>query len=1150
VFWGENYSDFDSQGSQFTFDYSVAKQQLPNWTDYQANIDNLNPTALVAYVDSLPKLFCQKGLAEANSVNRSKKFLDGDVTVTINRANDGSYSETRNLSDGTQEITNYPASENPTINSCTIIDSDNDGVEDYYDARPLDPQVSLVSASRDIDGDGVPDANDPDKDNDGFDNDDDAFPLDASEWLDTDGDGIGNNSDTDDDGDGLVDAQDEYPLDANNVLDNDNDGVVNLFDVFPNDENTTKAVKFNFIDVASVGITESISKITTSELVWLKQGKPDKSLLDFLIPKAFAQAGTISLANETNLKSVDLNGEAIDDAVLSSDTFFIAETVATPDGKYVYQITSPLIQESLSNLSEEICNLYVLTQEDDSFECALDMKVKEPRPIQLQENSRVDYQLQGIQFRADNTAIFMGNGNDTSLYLLSPDFQVTQLPNGLPDERGPDISLNGSGWLDDEHVFLVVSYYNTITERNGPHIAAINITTNEVVDTGTEADILENGGGLVSQLDDVIFVGQRAIRWNGSEFVAAPDQEGGGIETIVDSYGRTWSYIDNYEGETPKLLTSNDGEHRIELSQAARNGLDDQPSSGTGSGMVYRNFGFSDNYVVHKYGMNAKDPVQTVEGQAYQASTVYSVANDQGYVIVDNRFSIWDYVPSANTTGDVNISYTALAGEAEVERTLTIPASAVAAYLAEYPEPINPLDYTDDLRQVTDNDTIRLFTPEPHRLGFCLYNLNDKSQSCELLEDYDSTSVRYDYLQGNKYLPQDYYECIDGNCSSGIQNLVVLDDQLYVYFRDDTDGQFYAATAGIDDFVSSGEDALTFTEVTHTAGESEIMASANEIKITTTTVLSDVTTQYADKRIVINFANRLNQYAELPDLYVVDSANEKLPLARDVVWNSLRNQATLYLASSVANYSEVNVTTDDWLFVRNSTKRHTLPDSLKLTVLPSSSFVLDNAVEAVVTDFNPADGYVELFTELSIANNAATIDMVSQPLNADNISNLLASATSAKVPEASIPIRVLPSGQGTANMTIELYAGNDAVNDEGERYAELSFTFNWYADSLSALFTVPAQDVEGSFITSSGQVVEITIENFDEDVIGVTTGGVNYPRSLDVRFMQVLGKVNSILPTNILTNGEYTAVVTTDLALVDQDGNALTQLIVKFRIGE
>jgi hypothetical protein len=35
----------------------------------------------------------------------------------------------------------------------------------------------------------------------------DAFPLDATEWLDSDTDGIGNNADLDDDNDGLTDMQ-------------------------------------------------------------------------------------------------------------------------------------------------------------------------------------------------------------------------------------------------------------------------------------------------------------------------------------------------------------------------------------------------------------------------------------------------------------------------------------------------------------------------------------------------------------------------------------------------------------------------------------------------------------------------------------------------------------------------------------------------------------------------------------------------------------------------------------------------------------------------------------------------------------------------------------------------------------------------------
>ena len=85
----------------------------------------------------------------------------------------------------------------------------------------------------DSDGDGV---------NDGV----DAFPFDATEWLDTDGDGLGNNEDTDDDGDEYLDVNDQFPLDAsesqdndfdgigdNADLDDDNDGVLDVDDAFP-----------------------------------------------------------------------------------------------------------------------------------------------------------------------------------------------------------------------------------------------------------------------------------------------------------------------------------------------------------------------------------------------------------------------------------------------------------------------------------------------------------------------------------------------------------------------------------------------------------------------------------------------------------------------------------------------------------------------------------------------------------------------------------------------------------------------------------------------------------------------------------------------------------------------------------------------------
>ena len=54
-----------------------------------------------------------------------------------------------------------------------------------------------------------------DDDNDGVWDINDAFPLNATETIDTDGDGIGDNADTDDDGDGVTDANDNCPLNAN-----------------------------------------------------------------------------------------------------------------------------------------------------------------------------------------------------------------------------------------------------------------------------------------------------------------------------------------------------------------------------------------------------------------------------------------------------------------------------------------------------------------------------------------------------------------------------------------------------------------------------------------------------------------------------------------------------------------------------------------------------------------------------------------------------------------------------------------------------------------------------------------------------------------------------------------------------------------------
>ncbi|MFW2422382.1 MAG: hypothetical protein ACN4EJ_07190 [Porticoccaceae bacterium] len=1095
------------EGAQFTFFAAQGRfPALNNWTNLISNTSSLSKAELVDYIDNLPVGFCSSGLAGATNVTRSRTLQVGNDSVNLSREESGTYTRTTRYADGTS----------------------NTEVSTIADAIGWDDCDQL-----DTDGDGAIDSIDPDDDNDNVLDSNDAFPFNPAESQDTDSDGIGNNADGDDDNDGLADRNDEYPLDPGNVNDSDGDGIVDRDDIFPDDaiRNDTMRVDFSTVEALGLGSVvnrdslTSIAKATpirgmsTSYLQWLSE---------ILLEKAYADDG--QLQSLSNVLGWNATGGSITDTLLSSGTKFIAEAAISPDGKYLYLLTSAHIQRALTNMDEEYCSLYRVTLANNAYTCLLDVDEGDIQPRSLNSGLRFDNSRGGMVFRADGAALVHGfnwqrlNSNPEpcecasgSVWFMTPEGELFDLP------RDSGWEATSAVWINDEQFAVPES---NVTQ-GGERIAIYNSAT-------LERELFISGNDASRSSTSLIKAGEK-LHWEGHALdlitLEIQNSNTGGLP-VVDQTGERLFYF--AEKEADKQILDSQGNKIIDLVADGAVSYNWQEQSGVGTDIKYTPLAFGPDHIAFMKVFPPDTPIVEIEGTDWSGGgTIVELPSGLGTIELHGMNTIKIF-PSAALTSELTINYSVANGIVDENKTLNIPSSVFDNWRADS----NAMDH------------INWALPESEIEGFCVYEYATELTQCTQLSDYSVLAFDMESDRSTRY--DDDAVCPDGLCNAfpGISNIILLDDFVRVYFKDSTDHKYYEAEARIDDFMAQGEEALLLSSAQNGAGEVNIITAATKLTPLEPLELAGISvSELTNQQVDIDFGQTLSQYASLPK-FQVWNGNSEVPLAADDNWNSDRSSVTLSLTSQgLITGTEHEVRILDPIFLVNSTRRYIPAENITFTPRGVNAFQI--AMEtAYLRDFDPATNRsYSRDINLSTVEGTLSMDLENTPLNLANMQNAT-SGGNFKTPTLIVALARLPVGQGDATFTMELTDGDDGIRSSGERAVHLTLNAQWQSDGASGSITIPRQEINAYYVNASGDRVDVTVDNLDSDMISLTSNGAAYPANLDIKLLSALQKVAVFSPSSLLSSGSYTVTITTTLPIVDGDENTISQLSTTFKIGE
>jgi len=680
------------------------------------------------------------------------------------------------------------------------LDSDGDGVPDLEDAFPEDP-----NESSDTDSDGVGD------------NADQCDTTLASEANSVDDQGCGP-SDRDTDGDGVIDSEDAFPNDPKEQVDSDGDGVGDNSDAFPNDAAQSNAIVVNF----SQNGVSSIA-LNTDAVSLGKRG-------------ARVDAANATAGDNTNIIAYDEDGNEIDSAIETSQVLFVAESVLTPDGEFLYLLTSPHLQRAL-NTPPEACSLYRVDMATESVDCLVN-DAGDVRPKVLNEFAVFSAARKGIDFRADGAAVLFGLNYNRSLpegisggtqsgysWLMSPNGELTGI------EPSENFFAWDALWLDDTYVAIFEHRYFELEGLDG----------NEQQIRLIEAETLQDAPGSPIGIDYPVSLarGPVGLMMAGS-MISKSDltlsDRGGEEKLIEDATGNFFARSGGYLRQI-----SSDGLTYTDLQLEDRNpdaqGANWSKQSGTGTDVKYTQVSSNDDFLAFTKGFSPRAPIVSIEGQAWDNGALQIEYSD-GAVTVNfgggPQTTWWGVSAEQQVESDITINYQVSIGNgATQERAEVIPAAAINAWLA-YDGPEPPSCYANLQSCLT------WANPEPYEEGFCLHKYgSDPSQDrCIQFNQAEDDRLAYKVLQTDmesqrqkRFDDAEVYPNQTGNAFPGVQTIALIDGRVQAYFKDSRNHEYYLAVADAHNLWENGADALLFAPAKNGAGDNVIITEATSLTV-------------------------------------------------------------------------------------------------------------------------------------------------------------------------------------------------------------------------------------------------------------------------------------------------------------------------------